>query len=195
MARPTPLLYTGALLSAGAFGVHQLRYLLAYGDRADGALAEAGHGYLIVAEPLLGLLLAFAIAHLVRRVAHGPQRSRRMSRGRLGTLLAVALLAVFTGQEFIEMQLAGASAGVLDVFADGGWVALPLCAVIGGLLGLLARAVEVAGETGLVVGGASLPAGRQAVLVSVPRPRLDASLSSPLGRHLAGRAPPRCATS
>ena len=47
-----------ALVPAGAFAVHQLRYLLAYGHRAGNELAAQGHSYLDSIVPWIVLLVA-----------------------------------------------------------------------------------------------------------------------------------------
>ena len=50
-----------ALMPAGAFAVHQLRYWLAYGHRAGSELAAQGHSYLHSVVPWIVLLIAFAV--------------------------------------------------------------------------------------------------------------------------------------
>ena len=65
-----------SLLSLAALAVHELRYLLAYGDRASEALASQGHAYLsdlggalitVLLATLLATLLAGALAPPARR--------------------------------------------------------------------------------------------------------------------------------
>ena len=48
--RPSTLRVTAFLLVA-ALGVHELRYVLAYGGRASDELAHQGHGYLMTLTP------------------------------------------------------------------------------------------------------------------------------------------------
>ena len=192
VTRHTSPFFTGALLAAGAFGVHQLRYLLAYGSDADHALAASGHGYLTLVEPLIGLLLAFAAGHLVHRLAQAPRGVVPLRRGRLALVFALALITVFTGQELLEAQLAGGPSGVV---AYGGWIALPLALAIGATLSLATRAAAVA-DAAAVVGHRLRPCSvRFPVFAVTARPRLVGSSSSPLALHLAGRAPPLSATS
>lgn len=191
MTRSTPPLYTGALLAASAFGVHQLRYLLAYGERADDALAASGHGYLTVAEPLIGVALAFVAGHLVRRLARAPQRSVLRRRGRTAALFGLALLAVFTGQELLEAQLAHGG----GVLSSGGWIALPLALAIGALSSLAAGAADAAGGAVLVVHRVGLRLAWPGIPSGAPGSPRARPAPCPLARHLAGRAPPLRTTS
>ena len=48
------------LLPVVALVVHELRYVLAYGEEADAALAKQGHGYVDSLAPWLVLLLALS---------------------------------------------------------------------------------------------------------------------------------------
>ena len=185
-------LYTGALLASGAFGVHQLRYLLAYGDDADHALAASGHKYLSLVEPLIGLLLAFAAGHLLHRIAHTTRRAVPLERRRMAVMFAFALIAVFTGQELLEAQLAAGHGGV---FSHGGWIAFPLALAIGGVLSLAVRAAAVATPAAVVRHGLRLGLVRSPLLALAPRPRPVRAPSPLLARHLAGRAPPLLPTS
>ena len=182
--------FMGALLSAGAFGVHQLRYALAYGDGAETALAASGHGYLAMAEPLIGLALAFALAYVVWRIAGGTVK-RPASRQRVAVLFALTLLAVYSGQELLEGELAvGHADGLAGVFGAGGWVAVPLAIAFGGLLSLAIRLVDAAAEAVALKGGA--PRARPTI-TAAPSHSATVSLvaaAPPLARHLAGRAPP-----
>ena len=60
--RARPVLMTAALLLAGALSVHELRYLVAFGDEAEDALAHHGHGFLTFLTPLLVTLAAIGMA-------------------------------------------------------------------------------------------------------------------------------------
>ena len=172
--------------------MHQLRYLLAYGGDADAALASSGHSYLVFVEPLMGLALAFAAGHLVHRLAQARRRAAPLDRRRLALVFAVALVAVFTGQEFLEAQLVPGRPGV---FSDGGWIAVPLAVLIGALLSLASRAAAVAGPAALVRHRLRPALARLPLFDAEPGRRPDSSPSSPLALHLAGRAPPSSATS
>lgn len=188
----TTVIRCGALLSAGAFGVHQLRYRIAHGSDAGAALDVSGHGYLTFLEPLIGLALAFAVGQVLVLLAGGRVPRRSFSRRSVALAFAGALLAIYTGQELLEGALAsGHASGVDGVFGAGGWVALPLALVIGSLLACTVRVVAAAAERvvlqGIVPrprGTSASPSGGVTGLVPLLRDR-------PMARHLAGRAPPR----
>ncbi len=122
------MLRLAALLSVGALGVHQLRYLIAYGGDARSALAAQSHGYLVPLAPLLAGLVVVVLAELVARAARGGAPAPRFAPLWAGASLTLA--AVFCAQEGIE----GAPIGT-----HGGWVALPLATVIGLGIALLMR--------------------------------------------------------
>jgi hypothetical protein len=190
MTRRGQSLRLSALLSSGAVGVHELRYLLAYGDRAGQELAHQGHGYMTVVVPLIALAFTGFLAHVVWCLVAGRPTQRQWRRGSLTLIFASALLAVYTGQELLEGQLAAGHAGGLSgVFGSGGWVALPLCLLVAAVLACFVGRVDELTGAGVVRAGvtalrvqpdaATLIAGR--ALPCVP---------SPLAVHLAGRAPP-----
>jgi hypothetical protein len=82
-----------ALLAAGALGVHELRYALAYGANAGRHAAEQGHAYLSVLIPLVMLGALVAAAQLLLRFAGGRPstgRARRFARLWLGCALTLA---------------------------------------------------------------------------------------------------------
>src|SRR5215216_41129 len=127
--RSRPVLVTTALLLAGALGVHELRYLLAFGGGAQSALAAHGHGYLALLAPSLSLLTALGLAvGLVRAAAAPSARSSAFVRVcRLWPAASVALLAIYVSQELLEGLLApGHPTGWAGVFGSGGWLAVPL---------------------------------------------------------------------
>lgn len=179
-----------ALVAIGAFGVHQLRYLFAYGQDTRPALEHSGHGYLVAIEPLIGLALAGVLGHVLWRLASGRPGRSPCDRRRLAWTFGLALLAVYVGQELIEGQLAqGHASGWTGVFGSGGWLAVPLALVIGGALSfcitLVARATERLRLAGCI--------GRRP---AAPAPLLlhaaDVKLATrELAWHLAGRGPPR----
>jgi hypothetical protein len=189
MSARTSWPFMGALLSAGAFGVHQLRYAIAFGGDAKSALGASGHAYLTLVEPLIGLSLAFALAHLVWRISGGGRRLR-LNRPRLAALFAVALLVVYTGQELLEGELAaGHAQGLAGVFGAGGWVAVPLAVTLGALLSLAVRLADAAADAAVLRGTLMLRRITLDSTWSAAGP-LPAATTSPLERHLAGRAPP-----
>lgn len=179
-----------ALLPAGALGVHELRYRLAFGSDTGSALAEHGHGYLGVALPLVALLCAIGCARLLLGVARGlPDLTGRAGFVRMWLACAAALFGVYAGQELLEGALsAGHSGGWNAVFAAGGWMAAPLCVLIGLGLALvlrLARTVALRRASRRVVRRHAQPGTPIFAASAVLSPR-----ACQLARRLAGRAPP-----
>jgi hypothetical protein len=142
-----------SLLSLAALAVHELRYLLAYGDRAGEALASQGHAYLsdlggalitLVLATLLATLLAGALAPADRR----PNEPTGGAFLRTAALYALALLAIFCAQELTEGAVAaGHPAGLAAVLAHGGWVALPLALAAGAVCSLASVALQGVEQT------------------------------------------------
>jgi hypothetical protein len=192
-ARQGSLARTAALIALATLGVHQLRYLFAYGSDAHAEMARQGHAYLFAALPIL---IAFAVAAvgagLVRaaigahqgRAAVAPPRSRAL-------LYAVSIAVAFAVQETTEgLLFAGHASGLAAVFGGGGWLALPLALAFGGVCALL--------DGGLARLESLVAAPRPArVLPRPPRllrtpaaPALPPLGSSPLAFGLARRPPP-----
>jgi hypothetical protein len=185
---------TGPLLvPAAALAVHQARYTLAYGSRANAELAAQGHSYLHSVVPWTVLALGLAATAFLRRVARAARTGdagRASSGSALGlwALTTLGLLAIYAVQETLEgMVSSGHPGGVAGVFGHGGWWALPaaaLAAVLVVALLLVGRAiVRLAAELG------ARPSRRPAVAAGFPR---SAQLlrCSPLAHAAAGRAPP-----
>lgn len=182
MSLSDPRLRRAALLSCGAWAVHQLRFALA---PVHGGVGP-GHAYLHAVLPLLTALVGLAGAgfavRLVAPRAEAPPRSLR-AEWLSGTAL---LLAAFVLQEGIESALSAHGA----IFADGGWIALPLVVAVGLFVALMLRGARAA----VAAGGRMAsrlrltPAGDAVLDFVVPavRPRTNAPL-----RHLAARPPPR----
>jgi hypothetical protein len=181
------------LLPIAAFAVHQLRYELAYGPHASAALAAQGHGYLDSMGPWLAVLLALGLGSFLTRLARvaggrAELRARRSFAG-LAALASVALLTIYSVQEWLEGVFAvGHPAGLEGVFGHGGYWAVPLSVLAGLLVASLLRfasaAVEVVARLTARRPLASpvFPSGRPGAFSTV--------LSSPLARRSAGRAPP-----
>jgi hypothetical protein len=181
------------LLPAAAFAVHQLRYWLAYGPRANAELAAQGHSYLHSLVPWAIFALAAGGGLFLRRFVAAARTGRvdGIDRGSAFGLWLVSwfgLLAVYAVQETLEAFLAtGHPGGAGGVFGHGGWWAVPVAAVVAGfvtallLLGraLLRRASGVARIRVRPSGDVIVPAGVAPALVR------------PLARAAAGRAPPR----
>jgi uncharacterized membrane protein YidH (DUF202 family) len=186
-------LRTAALLPAGALAVHQLRYLLAYGDGAQHALQRSGHGYLSVVELLIGLVLALALGGLLRRIAQARLAERQLGFRALALACSVALLTIYAGQELLEGLLApGHGCGLAGVFGAGGWLAVPLALVGGAGMALVLRTADEAVEA--AAQAVRLPAGlpwlRSAPVGVLIGGKSSTLTTSPLARHPAGRGPP-----
>ena len=190
--RPAPTVRLAGVIAPAALVLHELRYLIGFGDHAHEALADRGHAYLPLAGGVAGLLIALAAAQLI--VALG--RARRTARGeeppgflRIWGVLALALLAVYTGQELLEAALTpGREISAAAVLAEGGWCALPLALVIGALAALV---VQGAGRRVAMVARRARPhPARESILVTRRRPAPALVAVPVIARHLAGRAPP-----
>jgi hypothetical protein len=179
-----------SLLALGAFGVHQLRYLLAYGGDSGRALGEQGHDYLASALPVLAALGLAALLATALRVRLGPGLSQTSWSGRI-LFCSAALLAIYSGQELLEGVLAaGHPGGAAALVGAGGWIALPLTVAFGFLLALAMRLLE--GIEVVLSRLASRPrAARPPRVRGAARGERRANpLSSPLAFGLARRPPP-----
>jgi hypothetical protein len=189
----------GVLIAVGALGVHDLRYLIAYGGHAGQELSLQGHGYLRLATPLIAGLLVLAAAAFASRLAGAYARGHGEAAtppplSRMWAYAAAILISVYFCQEWVEGQLAqGHPAGVAAVFAHGGWVAVPLALFIGLLIALLLRgaaaAVAIAARRRTAIALRSLHPRLSPVARSVWVPVSHGALS----RRLAPRAPPSTA--
>jgi hypothetical protein len=179
-----------SVLFLGAFGVHQLRYLLAYGEDAGNELARQGHAYMADALPVLGGFVIAAIAATALRAGLGPE-IRRAGSGPALLGFSTALLVVFCGQELIEGSLAaGHPAGLNALLEGGGWLALPLSLLIGSACALVTRALErVEQRLAASPEGSARPRAPRTRGQARREHRLQARLS-PLGFGLARRPPP-----
>jgi hypothetical protein len=174
------ILRMAALMGAGAYGVHQLRFALTPANRAT---AHA-HAYLApVGTVLVGLLL-LALAAALARIARGHvDETPRLRRLWPGT--SASLVAVYCAQESIERLIAHGESPL----ARGGWIAIPLAVVIGLAVALIARGVAAAGEVAA--------AERRAPALAVELAPFDALLrpwsprrSRAAARPEAARGPP-----
>jgi hypothetical protein len=176
-----------ALLAVASFGVHQLRFVLAYGSGASRQLAHQGHAYLSVLAPLLVGVLMLAVAEFA-----GGLTRRRSDRivpgvGRLTWVASLSLLCVYCLQELVEgMAASGHPDGLGGIFGGGGWIAIPLAVAAGIFVALLMRgaaAIEAA------TSGQPLPRSAPTPLVHLVGCR-QAPHSQRLRRSAAARAPP-----
>ena len=133
LRRSAPL----ALMPAGAFVVHQLRYWLAFHSLAGLELRRQGHAYLHSLVPWIVLLVAVALGVFVRalgRVFAGRSTLPRytLSFAALWLISAACLMAIYIGQEFLEgLFLAGHPSGFAGIFGYGGWWSIPAAFAIG----------------------------------------------------------------
>jgi hypothetical protein len=179
-------LRAGASLAAGSLAVHELRYLIGYGDPG----AVSGHGYLTIVSPLVAIVLALAcgiwLARIGRAVPTAP------ARGTLTWLGAsCSLVGVYVVQETIEALAAGGHPGLL---AHGGWTALPIAAAIGALVALLLTGAREVDRAAAAVARPWTPfAGAAPVApaaIALPGAAPAAPRLRVIARRLAGRAPP-----
>ena len=181
------------LVPAAALVVHQARYSLAYGSRANAELAAQGHSYLHSVVPWTLFALGVAATSLLRRVAHaartgdaGPARLRFIP---LWAATTVALLAIYVVQETLEGFVASGHPHGLagSSFGHGGWWAVPVSALVALAVAALLRAaraaVRYAASLAPRIGRRIVVARRPSSAVLVPVPVL--------ARAAAGRAPPR----
>lgn len=137
-----------ALLSAGAYAVHELRYLVGYGGSAPHAQAEQGHAYLQVLGPITGGVLAVTFGWFLAGLARPPADRRPAQLGALGRpwlASSVALLVIYVVQELLEGALAsGHPAGIAGVLGTGGWSAAAFALAVGALIALLLRGADAA---------------------------------------------------
>ena len=119
------------VVPAAALVVHQLRYALAYGSRANAELAAQGHSYLHSLVPWMVLAAGAALSSFLRRAVHAARTGDPGPLGRLSApvlwLLTTALLVVvYAGQEGLEeLFSAGHPTGAAGVVGHGGWWAVP----------------------------------------------------------------------
>ncbi len=176
--------------------VHQLRFLFAYGSRGGSELANTGHSYLSSVTPWLVLVLAIGAGAFLSRLAHvwrSGDLSDRQAVGIAGLWLAatVTLVAIYVAQELLEGLFAtGHAAGLIGVFGDGGWWALPAAAAVGGAVALLVRG----GRAALRLAARprrhrAASAGRPCADMPAPEP-VFLLVPSPLAACSPGRAPP-----
>jgi hypothetical protein len=188
--RTTRAIRLGSLLAFSAFGLHQLRYELAHGGDAGGALAAEGHGYLAGALPFLAALIVAALLATFLCARLGSGVSRRSHSARALTY-AAAILAVYCSQELLEGALAaGHPTGIEALVGSAGWVALPLALALGAASALVVTALEL-------VEAVLAPPSRDPRRLLPPRihgaareQRRAAVSLSPLAFGLARRPPP-----
>jgi len=185
-----------ALMPAGAFAVHQLRYWLTYGNRAGVELAAQGHSYLHSVVPWIVLLIALAVGTFLlalgRALGAGGSLPRyTLSFAALWLLCAACLVAVYTTQEFLEGLFAtGHPGGLAGIFGYGGWWSIPAALAVALVLAAVFHSAR------RVLHAVAERHARQVVLAGqspvLARTRLDVLLPAlaPLADGWSGRGPP-----
>jgi hypothetical protein len=126
-----------ALMPAGAFAVHQLRYWLAFGSHAGVELAAQGHSYLHSVVPWIVLLIGLSVGAFL--LAFGRALGGRCSVPRytlsfaaLWLICAACLVGIYMTQEFLEGLFAtGHPGGLVGIFGYGGWWSIPAALAVG----------------------------------------------------------------
>lgn len=186
-----------ALMPAGAFAVHQLRYWLEFGNRAGAELQAQGHSYLHSVVPWIVLLVAASVGVFLRALGRALGGRCSLSRYTLSfTVLwlvcAASLVAIYLCQEFLEGLFAtGHPGGLTGIFGYGGWWSVPAAVAVGLVLSAAfhgARWVlrEVAERRGPRIAAPRRRGGAAGVPRDALLPRL-----APLAEGWSGRGPPR----
>jgi hypothetical protein len=185
------------LVPAGALAVHQLRYLLAFGNSAGAEMTRQGHSYLHSVAPWIVILMAIAVGSFLRAVgrALAGQRSAprfTLSLAGLWLISTACLLAIYVAQETLEgLWATGHPAGLAGIFGYGGWWAIPAAACVGLVLAAIfhgARWVlgEVAQRWGQTPVARERRPVRSRLITRLAIPRL-----APLADGWSVRGPPR----
>ncbi len=178
----------------GGLAVHELRYVLAFGDQADAVLAHHGHGYLAMAGPLLAVLTAVVLAGgLVVAASRPALRTPGLRVVVLWPLATLGLLGLYSSQELIEgLAAPGHPAGWAGVFGAGGWIAIPLSLVFGGLAAAAVRIADLAEDRvrGLLPSLPSIAVATDCAGRLLGEEDVASTRRAGLADHLAGRAPP-----
>jgi hypothetical protein len=181
------------VVPAAALVVHQLRYLLAYGSRANTELAAQGHSYLHSLVPWIVLAAGAALSSFLRRVVRAARTGDPGPLGRLSTpalwaLTTALLIAVYAGQEGLEeLFSAGHPTGPAGIVGHGGWWAIPASAAVAVLVVALLRL----GRAVLRLAALRTPRRLPARPASIRLPLVPAlAVAAPLASAAAGRAPP-----
>ncbi len=182
-----------ALLSAGAFGVHQLRYLAGDPSHTHGALSGNPHAYMPLVFALVGLIFIASLGHFVSslmlaRSGELPE-PRQLRFAKAWAWATIALVAIFVTQESFEgALLVGHSSGLHGLFGHSGWTAFVFAPLIGALIACVLRGAQSILQAAARRSRRPRPRparGHWQLLPRAAAPRLQA-----LACHLAGRAPP-----
>jgi|SRR5215213_7557384 len=178
------------LAAMGAWLVHQLRYTLAVGGESAAHAEAHGHHYLDFTWPLLLGAVAVALGSWVFSLRRSqPSRAAAPDLGTVWIRASLALIAIFCAQETAEGLLAPHHPQLLEgIFGSGGWIALPLSALIGGAIALALRGAQAARAVAARLKQPAVPRRRRGTrrrALAVRHRR-----SHVLAHKLAGRAPP-----
>jgi hypothetical protein len=187
----------GATMPPSALSVPQLRYWLAFGNRAGLVLAEQGHSYLHSLVPWIVLLIALSSGAFLLTLgrALGGQVSLpryTFSFCSLWLLCAACLVAVYMTQELLEGLFAtGHPPGMTGVFGYGGWWSIPAALAVG-----LVLAAAFHGARRVLQAVAERRACRRTVparppVISHPRLQILPLARASLADGWSGRGPPR----
>jgi hypothetical protein len=185
------MLQAAALLPAGSFAVHQLRYHLA-GIGGSPTAHHHGHGELSVALPIAMVLLLGWAVHVAISALRPAVPLRRLRFRTLWCWASLSLLAIYGGQELLEGALvAGHPDGLVGAFGGSGWLAVPLSLGVGALCAAgVQQARRVVASPAILRIRAPRPA------LPVPAPALVwlgerfEVLSGPTRWRCSGRGPP-----
>lgn len=185
-----------AAVPAAAFGVHQLRYLLAFSGSAGTELQRQGHSYLHSLVPWIVLGVSLAVGSFLSGlgrafVRHSTPRRYGISLLGLWVLCAGCLIAIYVSQESLESLFAtGHPGGFAGVFGYGGWWAIPASAAVGLVLAVVFHGArwaiaKVAGRHPATPRATARRRVRSRRPAGMPPPRL-----APLALGWSGRGPP-----
>ena len=178
---------------ASVFAVHQLSYLLAYGSDAGTELSEHGDHYVATAAMAALALAALSLVLGLVRLLEAWRGRTPPAMTSLPLWLAwlgwtLALVAGFCALEGLEIVLEPHHVGgVVGVFGNDGWWALPAAAFVGAVMTLLLR-----GGRALLAIVTHSRGSRRVRSASVRHPGRvpGASRRRPMASCAPGRAPP-----
>jgi hypothetical protein len=186
-----------SLVPAAALGVHQLRFVLAFGGSAGTELARQGHSYLHSFAPWIVMLVGVAIGGFLRGLGGALANQRSVPRytlslGALWITCSACLVAIYLTQEFLEGLLAtGHPDGLAGIFGYGGWWSIPAALCVGLVLAAIVHGARwVLDEVARRSAGALTDLPVRPARPLRPRPALLPRLA-PLAEGWSGRGPPR----
>ena len=185
-----------------AFGVHQLRFLLAFGSGTGVELRETGHSYLHSLVPWIMLLVGLSVGaflwSLGQAIAGNRSVTAKQSASRMGlsflalwAACAFCLVAIYATQEFLEGLFAtGHPTGIEGIFGFGGLWAIPSAGGVGLVLATLMHGASWTLAQVTIRRGSTLAAPARRI-PRVARPRtLMRTPGAPLVLGWCDRGPP-----